>query len=335
MSDGEGRRTGEESAWDRFLRTSRPDIGYKQSSWWADLLATRGWGYFEAVVGESEDAILGGARVLVECFAPGKCYYYIPDGPVLPADEAEAEEVFEATMGFIDEQRAADPWVVSHLRIEPRWQVRPGFVSGFRESSGWNEPRNTLCIDLTLSETEILEQMKTKGRYNVRLARRKGVRVVEDLSAKGLSDFLHLYHETFDRHGLGGHSNEYMENLYERLVPFDRGSIFFAEYEGQRLAAALVIYHGDTATYKYGGSTMVHRNVMAAYLLHYDAMLKAKALGHTWYDFYGIAPKDEPNDSWANFSVFKRKFGGTEIGFVPSLVRVYDEEAFQEARKKE
>jgi lipid II:glycine glycyltransferase (peptidoglycan interpeptide bridge formation enzyme) len=184
-------------------------------------------------------------------------------------------------------------------------------------------------VDLALSPEAILEQMKPKGRYNVRLAQRKGVRVVEDRTDRGYADFLALYRETFDRHGLKGHSDEYLQGLRDRVFPYDRGTILFAEYEGQRLAAALLLFHGDTATYKYGGSSLAHRNVMAPYLLHYDAMLRSKARGHRWYDFYGIAPKDEPEHRWADFSEFKRKFGGVELHFVPALERVYDEDAFR------
>jgi lipid II:glycine glycyltransferase (peptidoglycan interpeptide bridge formation enzyme) len=195
-----------ENAWDRFLRTSRPDIGYKQYTWWADLLATLGWGYFYVVhVDDENDEILGGARVYVRSFAPDKYYYYIPHGPVLPEDPAEAEPIFEATMAFLDEQRESDPWDISHVRFELRWTSLPEFVRGFRESTGWNEPRNTLVVDLTQSEDAILQQMKSKGRYNIRLANRKGVTVVEDGSAQGVADFERLYNETFSRHGISGH----------------------------------------------------------------------------------------------------------------------------------
>ena len=327
MGDGDG-RADPLNVWDAFLRTSRPDIGYKQRAWWADLLATRGWGHFEVVVGEHADAILGGARVYVESFAPDTCYYVVPDGPVLPRDPAAAARVFEATLAFLDDQRRADPWTVSHVRFEPRWTELPRFAAGLREARRWKEPRRTLMVDLAPSEDEILARMKPKGRYNTRLAGRRGVAVREDPSTQGLDDFLALYDETFARHGIRGHSRAYFDALFERLLVGDRGTLFFAEYDGQRLAAALVLWCGETATYKYGGSSLAHRNVMAPYRLHFEIMRAAKARGHRWYDFYGIAPKDKPDDRWAAFSTFKRKFGGTELAFVPALDHVFDEDAY-------
>ena len=319
--------------WDQFLESSRPEIGYEQSSWWADFLATRGWRSFTVVVRES-DTIVGGAKVLVSSFAPGQCFYYVPDGPVLPLNEADAEQVFEALLAYINQERKHDLQRVSHLRLEPRWCQRPSYVRGFREAGTWLAPRRTLCVDLDLSEIAILEQMKPKGRYNVRLARRKGVSIVEDRSPRGVSDFLEIYHETFRRHGIRGHSNEYFGGLMKCLDAGDRGSLFFAEFHGERLATALVLFYGDRATYKYGGSLAAFRRVMAPYLLHFEIILRAKSLGLKWYDFHGIGPSDEPNDRWANFSIFKRKFGGVERCFVPALDLIYDASAYEDYRRQ-
>ncbi len=319
-------------AWDEYLLAHRRDIGYKQSSWWARFLGERGWGSFGVFFGEGE-SVLGGARVLVNSFAPGQCYYYIPDGPVLPNEPGEAEAVFAALLAQIDEQREREPFTVSHLRLEPHWTSRPEFVQGCREAGSWKEPRDTLCINLLQTEEAILKQMKPKGRYNIGLARRKGVTVVEDTSAQGLADFVRLYKETFKRHDIGRHSSRYLRKLHAILVEQDMGAIYFAEFEGKRLATAMVLYFGDTATYKYGGSTQLHRNLMAPYLLHFEIMRAAKLRGHSLYDFYGISAADKPHAKWANFSAFKRKFGGQECNYIPSLDYIYDSDAYRVYRK--
>src|SRR4051794_20415735 len=108
------------SDWDEFLSASRPDIGFKQSTWWAEFLSVRNWGHFGVVLREGSD-IVGGAIVLKRRYASGRCLYYLPQGPVLPADEADAQAAFEAIMLQIDEQRRSESRTVSHLRIEPRW----------------------------------------------------------------------------------------------------------------------------------------------------------------------------------------------------------------------
>jgi lipid II:glycine glycyltransferase (peptidoglycan interpeptide bridge formation enzyme) len=329
--DAEGLRPVD--AWDQFLQSSRPDVGFMQTSWWANIKAASGWNHFDVIIKDIQ-GILGGARVYTRSFTPGACYYYVPDGPVLPAGKAAAEQVFQEIIAEIDEKRKQDPDVVSHLRLETRWAHRPGFVRGCREARSWREPRNTLYMDLRLSESALLAQMKPKGRYNIGVARRHGVSVVEDLSPEGLADFWAIDDETVIRHGLDGMSARYYREMMKTLIAVDGVSIFFAKYQGAILAGALVIYFGDRATYYIGGSRLSHRRVMAPYLLHFEAMLKAKARGHRWYDFYGIAPQDKPNDPWANFSAFKRKFGGCEMNFVPALDFIYDPDAYQNYRRK-
>lgn len=318
--------------WDLFLQQSRSDIGYKQTSWWADFLKCRDWRSFGLVLTENNQ-IHGGANVLVNPFADGKCYYYVPHGPVLPDDPADAAEIFAAVIDFIDHRRHEETQLVSHLRLEPHWLRRPDFVREFQEASSWHEPRNSLWIDLSPPADDILKQMKPKGRYNIRVARRHGVTVVEDHSSTGLADFMRLYKATVERQHLRRRSTDYFRSLAETLFPFGRGSIFFAEYRGDRIAAVLTIYSGDTATYQYGGTVLSQRAVMAPYLLHFEVMLRAKELGHKWYDMYGVSPQGKREGSWANISAFKRKFGGREMAYVPALDLIYDDNAYQEFRK--
>ena len=263
--------------WDRHLGANRLDIGFMQSSWWADFLADRGWGHFGVFFRDGGE-IIGGARVLTRTFASGRSYFYVPEGPVLPENNDDAKLVFEAMLAFIDKKRAQHPGLVSHLRLEPRWRRRPAFVEGFREAGSWLEPRHTLHVDLAPSITDILAQMKPKGRYNIGVARKRGVIVVEDMSEHGEADFLRIYGETMSRHGLGGKREGYLLDLIDALAEGACGSLFFAELGGECVAAAMVVFFGDRATYFFGGSLPAHRQAMAPYLLHFEAMLKAKAL---------------------------------------------------------
>jgi peptidoglycan pentaglycine glycine transferase (the first glycine) len=183
---------------------------------------------------------------------------------------------------------------------------------------------------LNHSESAILAQMKPKCRYNIGVARRYGVSVVEDVSPQGIEDFLNIYKETCARKNLDGLDPNYFRSLIPMLLASERGSVFFAEYQDTRLATALVVYFGRTATYYYGGSRVAYRNVMAPYLLHFEIMRKAKVLGCQCYDLFGITPQSEPSDGWTDISVFKRKFGGQELRLVPTLEYIYDPIAYQE-----
>ncbi len=319
------------TAWNGFLEAT-PETGFMQSSWWADFRATTGYGHFGVVLRDG-GAIVGGAVVMKLAYSPESCFYYVPEGPVLPSDESIAGEVFERILEFIENERRTERRIVSHLRIEPRWQHLPGFVRGFRALppfvDRFVEPRNTLCIDLRPTEEAILAQMKPKGRYNVRVAQRHGVTVVEDASEQGLADFVSIHEKTAARQGIQAKPPRYFRTLVDILSSLQRGSIFFAEYEGTRLAVAVVVYFGGRATYFFGGSLDVHRHVMAPYVLQFEAMRRSKARGHEWYDLWGISPKDEPGHPWQRIAVFKHMFGGVEINLVPTLDLVYDQAAYE------
>ena len=170
--------------------------------------------------------------------------------------------------------------------------------------------------------------MKPKGRYNVRVARRHGVSVLEDVSSQGIADFLNIYEYVRARTAHDG----------SRLLPYpDLDAFGFGPRFGilrrvprHEARNTLVVYFADTATYYYGGSRAIHRNIMAPYLLHFEIMRKAKALGCRYYDLFGVTPSGEPDDGWKDISVFKRKLGGRELRLVPTLEYVYDPVAYEE-----
>jgi lipid II:glycine glycyltransferase (peptidoglycan interpeptide bridge formation enzyme) len=319
-------------AWDAFL-AARADTGFMQTSWWADFRRHAGYEHFAAVL-RQDGAIVGGAMVMKYVYAPRRCFYYVPEGPAVPLDDEElGAAVFDAILEAVDERRAADSDLVSHLRIEPRWTRVPEFVRGFRRVpefvDPYMEPRSTLCVDLRGSDEAVLAQMKPKGRYNVRLAERRGVTVVEDAGARGLADFMRIYGETARRQRLAAKDEDYFRELLAALRG-GRGALYFAEHEGARLATAIAVHFGARTTYFYGGSRGERREVMAPYLLHFEIMRRARARGSAWYDFWGVAPPDRPDHPWRDIGVFKRKFGGVEVPLVPTLDRVFDAAAYED-----
>lgn len=320
-------------AWDRFV-AAQSEAGFMQSSPWARFRSRVGFDHF-AVVLKDGGAIVGGALVGKWTYDEGHCFYYIQEGPVLPADEAGAAEVFAAVLESVKRHAKAEAAIVSHLRIEPRWQSLPGFLHGFNPpafSDRFREPRNTLCIDLRLSEEDILAQMRKNGRYNVRVARKHGVVVVQDNSTQGTMDFLRIQRRTAVRQGIDRKPPSYFRWMLSELGQQGKTSLYFAEYRGRRLATALVVTFGRRATYFFGGSLALHRHVMAPYLMNFEIMCNVKMSGCDWYDLWGVAPPGQPDHSWRHLSAYKRKFGGVEVDLVPTLDHVLDPAAYDRFR---
>lgn len=215
----------------------------------------------------------------------GKCWLYVNRGAIIDLDELskKTNAVF--------------------ARFEHPYQ-KYDFNKHLRKAHAHYQPDTTLIIDLTKSEDEILAQMKQKGRYNIRLAEKKGVQIHESNDA---SEFYKILQQTTQRDNFKGHNKEFYQKMIDMV---DGAKLYYAQYGGKIIAGLIATFYKDTATYYYGASSNEHRNVMAPYLLQWHVILKAKSHGCKFYDFLGIAPEGTKNHPWEGVTAFKRKFGG-------------------------
>ena len=182
---------------------------------------------------------------------------------------------------------------------------------GFHYSDGQIQFRNTVLIDLSPTEDELLARMKQKTRYNIRLATRKGVSVRAG-TRDDLSMLYQMYAETSLRDGFTIRGEAYYQYLWEIFMAQDEPSCqpLIAEVDGEPVAAVMIFCFAGRATYMHGMSRAIHRNKMPNYLLQWEAMKYAKGTGCTIYDLWG-APEtfDESDSMWGVFR-FKQGLGG-------------------------
>lgn len=174
-------------------------------------------------------------------------------------------------------------------------------------------PTNTVFINLNQSEQELINQMKPKTRYNVKLAMRKGVRVWE-AGQKELDQWFTIYQETTQRNNIIHDDIAYFESLLERKKdhlnrPLDI-KLLIAGTDHEPLAAMFLSISKQRATYLYGASTGKKRNLMATYALQWEAMKLGKAAGCVEYDLFGVAPTPIPSHPMYGLYKFKTGFGG-------------------------
>lgn len=303
------------------------------------LHQTRHWAEFQVraqkhsyrIFGVYEKEVLYATALVMSIPLPlKKKYFYAPRGPLYDPDHSKSVEACEALLKEL-EQHAKKENVV-YFRIDPSFLHNERVIKffhdhSFRRAHVQHQPEVTLKVDLRPSEEEILVQMKPKGRYNIRLAEKHGVTVSESTDVES---FYKLLTETTARDKFHGHGIAYYKTMLELLGA--QAKLFIATYNHKPIAAAITTYCKETATYYYGASSNEDRNVMAPYLLHWEIMRDAKRNGFLWYDFFGIAPTDEPDHPWAKISDFKRKFGGIEERYVGAWERVFQPVAYHAMR---
>ena len=179
-------------------------------------------------------------------------------------------------------------------------------------------PSWTQVIDINKSEEELLKSMHSKTRYNIRLAQKKGVVVKEMSTAAGFEIFAKLYFATCKRQKYFGHDNFYHKTLWHNLIN-KISHILIAFYQDTPLAVYQLFYFKDTLYYVYGGSSELHRNLMASNLLMWEAIKFAKKLGAQKFDVWGsLSPDYKQDHPWAGFTRFKEGYGGKFVEFVGS-----------------
>ena len=189
------------------------------------------------------------------------------------------------------------------------------------------QPPDTTLIDLTKSEDELLSAMRSKWRYNIRLAQKKGVVVrayrartdkadnpsLDSDALRALDSFYELYKTTASRDGIAIHAKKYYEDLFALSAAHKDApliTVYIASHEGENLASIITLFSKSEAVYLYGASSNAKRNLMPAYLLQWTAICDAKSYGSAVYDFYGMPPSDATNHPMYGLYLFKTGFGG-------------------------
>lgn len=203
-------------------------------------------------------------------------------------------------------------------------------IADFLESQGAQLGRPlftkyTFQLDLTPSEDDLFSQLKSKTRYNVNLAFKKGVTILEDSTKAGLEKYLEIQAETTRRQGFYAHSDEYFRQMWEIFNPTGMMKIFHAVYQQQVLTSWILFIFDDTLYYPYGASSSQHRDVMASNLMMWEIMRLGKKMNCTLFDMWGsLGPNPDPKDPWYGFHRFKSGYGGELVEFLGTYDLVQD-----------
>lgn len=319
----------------------------------ASLLQSWHWGEFQNSLGRKiwrfgieDDGFQASAQIIRHSLPFSKSYLYCPRGPFFPFVQSseklkvESENLFELIIKKIREIAKKENSIF--FRIDPEITLEnKEFIStlknlGFIKSKKEVQPKDTLILDISKKEDEILAQMHHKTRYNIGLAKRKGVMVRQSVGSKEVNQFYALMFKISKRDGFSPHPKEYYQKQIEVLEKAGLVKLFVAEtdresgfknQESRIIAAIIVSFYGDMATYLHGASNYQYRNLMAPHLLQWEAILEAKKRGCKYYDFWGIQSEKHKarikNQGWAGITRFKRGFvptdsvgGGREMNYI-------------------
>ena len=270
------------------------------------FLQSYAWGEFQQQYGRSVDRFStanGCAQTVVHTLPLGRSYLFTPYGPC-----GDLSDTWQEHLQELREKYQALFW---------RYERGGAPLGGQKVAS--IHPSITTIVSLSDKAT-MSAGLKQKWRYNIGLAKRKGVTVRQSGRAADVTAFYGLLLKTAERQGISLHPQRYYETMAATLA----GSLvqyYFAEYQGRVIATALVARFHDTVTYVHGGADHAERAVMAPHLLHWKIMCDAAEAGYKHYDLFGIAPLNQPNHPWAGITQFKLGFGGRIVEYPGTFER--------------
>jgi lipid II:glycine glycyltransferase (peptidoglycan interpeptide bridge formation enzyme) len=338
--------------WNRWV-AELPGAHILQTWQWGQVKSRYGWQPITQVWRDQDDRLSAAALVLCRTIpilgsAARLKILYVPKGPLLRdwGDPGLRLQVINDLQTLAQRQGAI------FIKIDPDVPLGGGFhpsldhgedpigqaLMADLKANGWLfsgeqvQFRNTVLIDLTAPEDELLARMKPKTRYNIRLAGRKGVRVRSGTEA----DFGLLYQmfaETSLRDGFAIRENGYYKEAWGTFWREGMAEPLVAEVSGEPVAAIVLFHFDKKAWYLYGMSREVHREKMPNYLLQWEAMRRAKAYGCVCYDLWGAPDTFEETDPMWGVYRFKEGLGGVVVRHIgawdlpvrPYAYRLYTE----------
>ena len=177
------------------------------------------------------------------------------------------------------------------------------------------QPRFVFRLDIKgKTEDEIMAGFHQKWRYNIRLAKRKGV-VIKEGTREDLKDFHKIMIETGNRDGFITRPLEYFEKMYDNLTP-NHMKLLMAYYENEPISGVIPIFYGNKTWYLYGASSNKHRNLMPNYLLQWEMIKMAIERKDDVYDFRGVSGVVDESHPQYGLYRFKKGFGAEFTEFI-------------------
>ena len=316
------------SDWNKII-LALPNAHILQTWQWGQVKAAYGWQPLPYIWKDNDNNITAAALVLCRSTGLGKGairlnVLYIPKGPLLKWEDKSITEQVVSDLEKLAKERKAilikiDPDVPIGWGIpgnESSWDDLQGIRlkellidNGWRFSQDQIQFRNTVLIDLTQTEEQLLSAMKQKTRYNIRLAGKKGV-TVRIGSPEDIPMLNDMYAYTAVRDGFIIRSADYYDTLWRTFIKDGLAEPLIAEFSGKPIAAVFIFHFAGISRYLYGMSYDEHREAMPNHLLQWQAMIRSKELECHTYDMWGAPDEFNEQDSLWGVYRFKEGFGG-------------------------
>jgi len=199
------------------------------------------------------------------------------------------KKLFEALVNFINESKAKI--------VDVSFPYEFADMQAFQWAGFDVKPKYTYTIDLNLSEEELLSNLDSSTRSNLKKAQ-KDLTCIADYNA---SESLRICDLTFSRQDKSYH-RDILKGILEKPNLAENRKSYFVSDGKKNIAVVEIVYDAHSAYYLIGGYDSNSKHRGANTLAMWNAILDVKKQGVKLFDFQGsMIPKVEK---------FVRGFGG-------------------------
>jgi len=164
------------------------------------------------------------------------------------------------------------------------------------------EIRKEAVLNIISNEDKMWMNLKGRTRRAIRKSVKNGVQLYEGKDSD-LDKYYEMVCETYKRSNSQPPPKKLIFEAYRILFPVKMIKLFFAEYNGELIAALMPTIYKKKIYYWGGADLGTHRNLQPMSFLFWELIKWAKSNHHQKLDFLGI---DNPR-----FEKFKCSWGGS------------------------
>lgn len=182
---------------------------------------------------------------------------------------------------------------------------------GFRKSSSPYLPTKTLYLNLENSIGVLFDQLKKDARYSLRKTK--------DLKVYSV-DNIEKFRKSWKRATNIRRWIPTVNELSSITSAFGNDVIFLVTPDGE--SGAVFLFADEIGYYWQAFSSKIGRKRLAQYKTVWTGINWAKKKGARLFDFEGIFDERFPNKRWKGFTHFKKSFGGYEVNYPGTFVKI-------------
>lgn len=309
----------DQSAWTDFVLAQAP-ASFLQSWEWGEQYLQQGNQIYRLAVYDNQQIV--GVALLLQVKARRGSFLLCPHGPVFLTSAAPLPILRVLVDEAIKLGQKDGCAFLRFCSTLADTATNQGYFKelGFKNAPIHMHPELAWILDLRKSEEALLSEMRKTTRYLIRKTEKEGIKVWQSTDLADLDRFWPIYSATAARQHFTPFSKAAITAEFSLMAKHNQIAFFFAEFQGELIAASIIVFYGQMAFYHHSGSVQKFERINASYLLQWRVIQEAQRRGCQFYNFWGIAPEDRPKHPWAGLSQFKKGFGG----FAESYVHAQD-----------